>query len=343
MPAPKQKKPLLTAIEKERLYDRDIDPIIRKRNDMIVRNKLMAWLNNADDAIFALEHLSTRKLKKEIDDNYIYRLLEIVRELLDLKDFGKLYDFGNGVVVIKSIVEHHNPNIHIDPKPHTVSELDFHRIYKLESALEEIASLIPKPDESPSYEKYKEEQFDKSSSFIAKFSINGKQPSKAEYWHRIGCQTLFGHPRMPYPQSRLHIEKSIKYFDKAIELEPNCIEAWRDKAYALGELGAYEEALECVDKVLAADPTDPEVWRVRAIYDLSIGNYEESLKSLDRAIQIDPSNTPAIIMKIDILKSLGRESEAEDLISHHFKKDKKLKELKGWIKSTTKSTNRVKK
>jgi len=342
MPIPKPNKPLLTAIEKERLSDRDIDPIIRKRNEMIVRNKLMSWLNNADDALFALEHLSTRKLRKEMSDNYIYELLEIVRELLDLKDFCKLHDIGKEVIAVKQIVEHHNPDIHLATKTHQATNIDFDRIFKLETALEEIKSFLPELNECPAFEKYKEEQLDSIADFIARSSVNGKMTSEADFWNRKGSQILFGNPRAPYPKSTSHMEKSLNFFNKALENEPNHIDALMNKAYVLGELGEYKEAIECIDKVLAADASDSEIWRLRAIYNQFIENYEESLKSLDKSIQINPLDTPAKIMKIDILKLLGKESEAEDLISQYFKKDKKLRELKGWIKATSKSSNRDK-
>ena len=95
-------------------------------------------------------------------------------------------------------------------------------------------------------------------------------------------------------------------------------------------MGTYKEALECIDKSLAIDSSDPEIWRLRAIYNQFNGNTEDSLKNLDKCLELDPSDTPAIIMKIDILKGLGREIEAEDLISHHFSRDKRLRKLKGW-------------
>ena len=331
MPAPKPDKSLLTATEKERLADEKLDPIIRKRNDMIVRNKILLWLNNSNDVQFALEHLPIRKLKKELEDEYIYRLLEIVRELLDMKDFCKLYDIGKEVMAVKAIVEHHNPNFRSGSSDvHSATELDFDRVFKLENALEEIKSLIPDFETNRAYEKYKEEQIDKFANTLAAFKVNGKTPSEADFWHKKGRYILFGNPREPYPKSRLHIEKSIKYFNNALEIDPKHYDSWLDKAYALGELGAYKEALECIDKSLAIDSSDPEIWRLRAIYNQFNGNPEDSLKNLDKCLELDPSETPAIIMKIDILKGLGREIEAEDLISHHFSRDKRLRKLKGW-------------
>ena len=52
-------------------------------------------------------------------------------------------------------------------------------------------------------------------------------------------------------------EEASKYFDKAIQIDPNNILAWISKANALTELGNEEEAKACVDKVKAIDPNYP--------------------------------------------------------------------------------------
>ena len=49
-------------------------------------------------------------------------------------------------------------------------------------------------------------------------------------------------------------EEAAKYFDKAIQLDPNNILAWISKANALTELGDEEEARACFDKVRTIDP-----------------------------------------------------------------------------------------
>ena len=52
-------------------------------------------------------------------------------------------------------------------------------------------------------------------------------------------------------------EEASKYFDKAIESDPNNLLAWISKANALTELGNKEEAKTCFDKVKAIDPNYP--------------------------------------------------------------------------------------
>ena len=54
-------------------------------------------------------------------------------------------------------------------------------------------------------------------------------------------------------------EEASKYFDKAIQIDPNNILAWISKANALIELGNEEGAKACVDKVKAIDPNYPSL------------------------------------------------------------------------------------
>jgi tetratricopeptide (TPR) repeat protein len=49
-------------------------------------------------------------------------------------------------------------------------------------------------------------------------------------------------------------EEAAKYFDKALQLDPNNILAWISKANALTELGNDEEARVCFDTAKTIDP-----------------------------------------------------------------------------------------
>ena len=51
-------------------------------------------------------------------------------------------------------------------------------------------------------------------------------------------------------------EKAMECFDKAIELEPEFVDAWLNKGYTLHHLGKREESIVCIRKVLELDPNN---------------------------------------------------------------------------------------
>lgn len=316
MPAPKPDKSLLTAIEKERLADKNLDPAIRKRNDMIVRNKILAWLNNSNDVEFALNHIHLNKLKKEIRDMHIYTLLSIVRELLDIMDFGKLYDIGKDVIIVKPFDGHHNPNFPPNPRPRSATEDDFWRILYLERSVEEMNYLLPEINECPAYEKFKDKSMDKLSEMFASAKITGFDLQDTEIWNRKGKYYLANAQSLleskVNEKSKSYMEKSIDFFNRALNADPRNVDAWRNKAFALNNLGRRKEAFQCYDKIVDLDPSDSNSWFLRGfiLYELA-GNedepdnaIEESIRSFDKVLELEGSNNLAATLKLQAQKFL---------------------------------------
>ncbi|HXV39245.1 MAG TPA: tetratricopeptide repeat protein [Nitrosopumilaceae archaeon] len=51
-------------------------------------------------------------------------------------------------------------------------------------------------------------------------------------------------------------EEALKFFDKALELDPNDHKIWNQKGIALRSMGRYNEAIECFNKSLELVPKD---------------------------------------------------------------------------------------
>ncbi len=300
MPIPQKCKDFLTATEKERLSDRNLNPTIRKRNDLIVRNKILSWVKNSDEVLLALQQVPTKKLKEELDDNYIYTLLEIVKELLDLKDFGRLYNIGEEKAIVINPFKFHSNRHNRGGKPHAASEDDLGRIFALESALEDIIVLIPKPNECAAYEKFKGDRWEEFAQMSANATTNGKKPSKVEFWNRKGEFFLYG---LSFTSGTgPDIEKSIECFDKSLELKPNYARTLENKKYALDHLGRFDEAAECSKKLLAIadnaikiNPLNAYAWFLKGQCLLEFGRQEEAMKYIDKATELDPYYKSAII------------------------------------------------
>jgi tetratricopeptide (TPR) repeat protein len=63
--------------------------------------------------------------------------------------------------------------------------------------------------------------------------------------------------------------EALRLYDRAIEADPEFLEAWTGKAGVLRMLGRLREALECVDEALAIEPSPvAEMLRERVVEDL---------------------------------------------------------------------------
>jgi hypothetical protein len=82
MSVPRKDKSLLTPTEKDRLKNPPNDPNIRKRNNLIVKEKIKRWLNDANDVCYALEHLKDTKIEDVFSDEDIFALFNATEKLL---------------------------------------------------------------------------------------------------------------------------------------------------------------------------------------------------------------------------------------------------------------------
>ncbi|MEQ8192140.1 MAG: tetratricopeptide repeat protein, partial [Candidatus Eremiobacterota bacterium] len=94
-------------------------------------------------------------------------------------------------------------------------------------------------------------------------------------------------------------KEAIKYFDKAIEINPKDVEAWNNKGYTFIKLGKYEEAIKCFDKAIEINPKDAEAWNNKghAFKEMckyeSINCFDKAIKWCNKAIEINPKDGEA--------------------------------------------------
>jgi len=85
-------------------------------------------------------------------------------------------------------------------------------------------------------------------------------------------------------------EEAMTFFDKALELEPNSVEALYQKANALSALEKYNEAIEYYEKVLNIDPENQNA--VISLHNalVSIANYKYGFIDGVLEIKVHDSN-----------------------------------------------------
>jgi tetratricopeptide (TPR) repeat protein len=97
-----------------------------------------------------------------------------------------------------------------------------------------------------------------------------------------------------------NIKEAIKYYDKALAIQPNNTDLLVTKGDALSKLRNYTGAIKYYNKVLAAYPNSRGSTGLiegigNDLYDL--GKYEEAIRSYDIALARQPNNPDLLINK----------------------------------------------
>jgi tetratricopeptide (TPR) repeat protein len=123
---------------------------------------------------------------------------------------------------------------------------------------------------------------------------------------------------------------AIATCNKAIEIDPNYVDAWFNKATSCMHLEMYEEAVKSFDKVIEINDNDAEAWYGKALSLKRLGRDKESDQAFNtaeaisphllyaRQIQfwditfkgIDPYSADAYFNEADILYQLGKYDDA---------------------------------
>ena len=115
--------------------------------------------------------------------------------------------------------------------------------------------------------------------FVASCMCMGDNSEKAFEYYNKGCDYY----------NKGDYATAVEYFDKALEIDPNYVEAWNIKAIALLELERYDEAIKCYDKLIELNPKDTGYWCLKISLLEKLGRYEEAIECYDKATEINPN------------------------------------------------------
>jgi tetratricopeptide (TPR) repeat protein len=113
-------------------------------------------------------------------------------------------------------------------------------------------------------------------------------------------------------------------FNRALELDPNSVNAHQFYARLLATLGRYQEALAEVEKARELDPRSADLAvPLFAILEKQ-GQYDEALKALETSLQMDKDATVVqrAVGKIHLLK--GEYAKVIELAHEHFPNSKEI-------------------
>ncbi len=104
--------------------------------------------------------------------------------------------------------------------------------------------------------------------------------------------------------------RKIHYFTKALELNPNLVEAYEKRAIHYYFQQRFDNAIHDYTKVIELKPGAAEAYRRRGSAQLKKGELEPAIDSLSRAIELDPRVASAYGFRAEAYRLSGMATEA---------------------------------
>ena len=102
----------------------------------------------------------------------------------------------------------------------------------------------------------------------------------------------------------------IKYFTKAVELNPNLVEAYEKRAIHYYFQRRYDKAIHDYTKVIELKPEGSEAYLMLGSAHLKKGELEPAIYNLTRAIELDPEVARAFGNRAEAYRLSGMATEA---------------------------------
>ncbi|MGD0534503.1 MAG: tetratricopeptide repeat protein [Methanoregula sp.] len=105
-------------------------------------------------------------------------------------------------------------------------------------------------------------------------------------------------------------EEAIKFYNRALEIDPKFIFALGLKGDAFYLSEKYEDALKCYKQIIEINPAEAKAWQSRGLTQSQINKFEESIQSFDKALELNPKYTIAWNNRGKSLEQLQRYDDA---------------------------------
>lgn len=124
-------------------------------------------------------------------------------------------------------------------------------------------------------------------------------------------------------------ERSLEFFDNALDMDDKYTPAWNNKGIALLSLERYEEALNCFENVIQMNPMDTMVLYNKGYCLLMLKEYQLSVDTLELYLKRSKKKDFfkfALYLQAQGFYHLKNYENAEALLKEALKKDKNFKE-----------------
>jgi len=113
-----------------------------------------------------------------------------------------------------------------------------------------------------------------------------------------------------------HYSKAIEYYQQAVTLDDQYVEAWSNMGTAYRQLGEYDQAIEILDKALSINPQDSIAWNNKGLVYTDQDRYDDALFCFEMALKVNYMQKESWVNKGVCLINLNRLAEAEKALNY---------------------------
>jgi len=118
-------------------------------------------------------------------------------------------------------------------------------------------------------------------------------------------------------------DEKLSAYERAIQLNPKNMDAWRDRGVLLLRQQKFEEALTSFQKLLEESPDDLAAHQRVVVILAQLGKFDEAFKILDKAIEANPESTAPYHMRAGLHVTRGDNQAAIEDLNSALKVDPK--------------------
>lgn len=107
-----------------------------------------------------------------------------------------------------------------------------------------------------------------------------------------------------------HLDRALRDLDKAIKLDPECVDAYVVRGTIHRLRGDFSKAIKDLSKAVSLNPDNTDALTNRAAVFFDTGEHEKALVDLGRIIQLKPRAIRALGNRAYIFEQLGRYDDA---------------------------------
>lgn len=100
-------------------------------------------------------------------------------------------------------------------------------------------------------------------------------------------------------------KSAIKYFSKAIELEPNNAVSYHQRGIAYYNIGNYKNALNDFNKTIDLDPNHTDAYGNRSLVKMELKDYRGALDDIEKVLKVAPNDQKSIKQKEMIIEKIN--------------------------------------